>query len=141
MTTHKAQAEWQGNLKDGRGNMKLGSGEFKGDFNAATRFEEGNGTNPEEMIGAAHAGCYSMALANLLAEAGHKPKNVSTRAAVNLDKTDNGFAITKIHLETEANIPNMKDDEFKKFAEKAKTECTVSKALGVDISLNATLKS
>ncbi len=139
MTTHKAQALWQGNLKEGQGNMNLGSGEYKGDFSAATRFEEGKGTNPEEMIGAAHAGCYSMALAHLLSEDGHKAEKIDTKAAVNLDKTDNGFAITSIHLDTTANIPNMSADEFNKYAEKARTECTVSKALKVDITLDARL--
>lgn len=140
MTTHKAHAQWKGNLKDGSGQMDFESG-YNGKYSAASRFENGQGTNPEEMIGAAHAGCYSMALANLLAKNGHEPQNIDTKAAVDLEKTDDGFRITKINLNTTASVPNMKADEFNKFAEQARTECTVSQALSVEIGLDAKLES
>jgi lipoyl-dependent peroxiredoxin len=141
MPARTAEAEWNGNLKEGKGQMKLGSGAFQGAYSFQSRFEEGAGTNPEELIGAAHAGCFSMAFAHGLSEAGHKPERVHTKAKVHLAKTEAGFAIQRIELETEAKVPGLAEAEFQQQAEKAKTDCPVSKALaGVEIQLKATLK-
>ncbi len=140
MPTKKALAQWNGDLKNGNGTMELDSGSYKGKYSFASRFEDGDGTNPEELIGAAHAGCFSMALSNELAEAGYNPKSVKTRAEVTFEVTDDGPAITGIKLICEANVPTISEDDFKKFSEGAKNHCPVSKALaGTDISLEATL--
>ncbi len=142
MVTHKAQANWQGNLKEGRGRMEVGSGACASEYSATARFESNQGTNPEEMIGAAHAGCYSMALANLLADAGHDPTRIDTSAFVDLEKEGNGFKISTITLNTKAQVPGMHEDKFKEMAQKARDNCVVSKALaGVNIALNAELAS
>jgi osmotically inducible protein OsmC len=120
--------------------MALGSGAFEGQFSYASRFEEGTGTNPEELIGAAHAGCFSMAFANTLATAGHDPQRIQTTARVHLVPADEGPSITQIELQTEGEVPSIEPDEFQQLAETAKENCPVSKALaGVDISLEATL--
>jgi osmotically inducible protein OsmC len=120
--------------------MAFGSGAFEGQFSYASRFEEGPGTNPEELIGAAHAGCFSMAFANTLATAGHDPQRVETTARVHLEPGDEGPSITRIELQTEAEVPGIDADEFQELAETAKANCPVSKALaGVDISLDAKL--
>ena len=141
MPTRKAEAEWKGDLKSGKGNIKVESGAFEGAYSFQTRFEEGSGTNPEELIGAAHAGCYSMALSAGLADAGHEPKSVQTNADVSLEKEGDGFAIKSITLNCTADIPGISNDEFQKFAEDAKNGCPVSQALaGVTINLNAGLK-
>lgn len=138
MPQRKADAIWKGDLKNGKGTMKFGSGAFEGAYSFASRFEEGTGTNPEELIGAAHAGCYSMALSNELAQAGYTPESVETTANVTLDAS--AGAITKILLKVSAHIPNIDDDKFQEFAEGAKNNCPVSKALaGVDISVDAKL--
>ena len=140
MALRHAQATWQGSLKDGKGSMKLGSGAFEGAYSFASRFEEGTGTNPEELIGAAHAGCFSMALSGALGRAGFAPKRISTKASVHLGKVDDKTRITKIHLETVAEVPGISLDEFVKFAEDTKGGCPVSAALaGVEISLDARL--
>jgi osmotically inducible protein OsmC len=142
MPTRTAEAEWRGDLKTGKGEMKVGSGAFDVPFSFKTRFEEGPGTNPEELIGAAHAGCFSMALSNELAQAGHVPNRVHTTAKVHFGMTDNGPAITKIELDCRADVPGITDDEFQKLAVGAKKNCPVSKALAAtDITLNATLES
>ena len=118
--------------------MALGSGAFEGEYSFASRFEDGQGTNPEELIGAAHAGCFSMALANELAEAGYDPEQVDTDAAVNLDAET--LAIDHVALTTEVRIPDIDPETFQEFAEGAKENCPVSKALaGVEITLSATL--
>ena len=141
MPTSNAQAVWEGTLKNGKGTMALGSGGFKGAYSFATRFEDGKGTNPEELIGAAHAGCFSMALSMLLEKAGHPPREIQTKADVDLEQVDNGFAITRIHLQTEADVPGMSAEAFKEQAEAAKNGCPVSKALaGTNIHLQAVLK-
>lgn len=141
MVTRNAQAKWQGDFKKGTGNVEVGSGSYKSEYSAASRFENGKGTNPEEMIGAAHAGCYNLALAQILTDAGHEPKRVDTRAAVELEKTGDGFKIDKITLNTEAEVPGMNKDDFMKMANRAREDCIVSKALkGVNIGLNANLK-
>ena len=140
MPVRQAKAQWEGDLKEGRGTMKLGSGAWEGPYSFSSRFESGTGSNPEELIGAAHAGCYSMALSNTLAKAGHKPKKVQTSAQVQFDKVGDGFAITRILLTTEGTVPGLNEQEFKKLAEDAKNTCVVSRALkGVNIELQATL--
>src|SRR6476661_8825113 len=121
-----ADAEWKGNLKEGSGMMKLGSGAYEGAYSFQSRFENGTGTNPEELIAAAHAGCFSMALSHGLAQAGHPPKRVHTTAKVHLEKTDTGFGIPRIDLITEAEVPGMSAADFQKQAETAKQNCPVS---------------
>jgi lipoyl-dependent peroxiredoxin len=127
--TRKAQAQWNGDLKAGKGEMSLGSGAFKGAYSFGTRFEGAPGTNPEELIGAAHAGCFSMALSAALGKAGFTPKSVRTNATVTLDKVGEGFGITRIDLDTEASIPGIDDAKFQEIAKGAKENCPVSKAL------------
>lgn len=135
MPTRKAEARWTGDLRTGKGTMKLGSGAFQGAFTFASRFENGTGTNPEELIGAAHAGCYSMALSNVLAEAGYNPKSVEASAEVTFGITDDGPTITGIFLICKANIPGIKNPAFQRLAEMARKGCPVSKALaGVKLS-------
>lgn len=120
--------------------MAFGSGAFEGQFSYASRFEEGPGTNPEELIGAAHAGCFSMAFANTLATGGHDPQRVETTARVHLEPAEEGPSITRIELQTEAEVPGIDPGEFQQLAETAKANCPVSKALaGVDITLDASL--
>jgi osmotically inducible protein OsmC len=122
--------------------MKVGSGAFDVPFSFKTRFGDEPGTNPEELIGAAHAGCFSMAFANELAGAGFPPTSVHTTAKVHFGGTDNGPAITRIELDCEANVPNISDDQFQTLADGAKKNCPVSKALAAtDITLNARLVS
>jgi osmotically inducible protein OsmC len=140
MPTRNAEARWQGDLKSGTGTMKLGSGAYEGRYSFASRFESGTGTNPEELIGAAHAGCFSMALTGALNKAGFQPRQVHTVAKVHLEKQGEGFAITAIDLETEADVPGIDEATFRQQAEAAKSGCPVSKALvGVSIRLNARL--
>lgn len=142
MPKRKAEASWNGDLEKGTGNMAFGSGAFKGAYSFKSRFKEGTGTNPEELIGAAHAGCYSMALAGELAEAGYDPETVTTNANVTLEMVDGDPAISTIELDVEANISKIEEDTFQKLAEGAKKNCPVSKALaGVNIELNAGLVS
>ena len=140
MPLRKAEAEWKGTLKDGKGTIKSESGAINGQYSFSTRFENGVGTNPEELIGAAHAGCFSMALAAALEKGGHPAKRVHTTAAVRLDKVGEGFGITKIDLTTEAEVPGIDDAAFQQAAAGAKANCPVSRALtGVQISLQAKL--
>jgi osmotically inducible protein OsmC len=140
MPTRNAHAAWEGGLKDGKGNFKVGSGTCGGTYSFGTRFESEPGTNPEELIAAAHAACYSMALSAALEGEGHKPKRVSTTAKVTVEKVPDGFKITKIQLECEATVPGLGDDAFQKTAAAAKTGCPVSKALAATpIELKAKL--
>jgi osmotically inducible protein OsmC len=140
MPTRTSSAEWQGNLKDGAGTMRVGSGAYEGAYSFVSRFESGDGTNPEELIAAAHAGCFSMALSNALAQAGHTATSVKTTATVHLDKGAEGFGITKIDLDTVGDVPGLDEGEFLKYAEGAKANCPVSRALAaVEITLNARL--
>ncbi|MCP4631677.1 MAG: OsmC family protein [candidate division Zixibacteria bacterium] len=142
MPIRRANAVWNGNLKDGNGKLSLGSGAFEGNYSFLSRFDNGTGTNPEELIGAAHAGCFSMAFSHMLAENGFEPKSVSTKAEVKFEKEESGFVIKQITLITEADIPNIDETKFLKFAEDAKNGCPVSKALkAVDIKLEAKLLS
>ena len=140
MPTRNASAVWNGDLVKGAGNVKLGSGAFEGQYNFSSRFESGTGTNPEELLGAAHAACFSMALSAGLGGAGFTPQRVSTTAKVTVEKVGEGFKITKIQLTTEASVPNIDDATFQEHARKAKEGCPVSQALGgVEITLNARL--
>jgi lipoyl-dependent peroxiredoxin len=140
MAVRTSEAEWKGNLREGHGTMKLGSGAYEGSYSFASRFESGKGTNPEELIAAAHAGCYSMALSAGLSKAGFTPTRVHTTASVHLEPVEGGFGITKIELHTEAQIPGINNDTFQQQAEGAKKGCPVSKALaGTQITLDAKL--
>jgi len=142
MAVRTAEAVWEGNLMEGKGTMKLGSGAYEGPYSFASRFEDGPGTNPEELIGAAHAGCFSMALSAGLARAGYTAKRIHTTARVHLNKVDEGFRITNIELNTEAEIPGIDEKTFLEHAEAAKAGCPVSQALaGVEITLQAKLVS
>lgn len=137
MSIRTSSAEWKGTLKEGAGTMKLGSGAYEGPYTFASRFESGPGTNPEELIGAAHAGCFSMFLSALLTGAGFKPARVATSARVHLGE---GPTITLIELTTEAEVPGLSDADLQKHAEAAKKGCPVSKALaGPEIRLQAQL--
>jgi len=140
VAARQATAEWRGNLKEGTGHMRFGSGAFDGAYDFRSRFGDGAGTNPEELIGAAHAGCFSMALSGILTRAGHPPESVRTTAKVPLEKQGEGFAITRIDLDTEAVVPGLDDAAFQGHANAAKSGCPVSKALaGVQIGLTARL--
>jgi osmotically inducible protein OsmC len=139
--TRDAEAQWNGNLTEGSGEMSFASGAYKGAYSFSSRFEEGTGTNPEELIAAAHAGCFSMAFANALSKAGHVPASVHTVAKVHLEKGDDGFGIRRIDLVTRAEVPGIDDDEFQRIAGEAKVGCPVSKALAaVEITLDASLE-
>ena len=140
MPVRTSEAEWRGDLRQGNGTIKLGSGSYQGAYSFPTRFEEAPGSNPEELIAAAHAGCFSMALSHGLAQAGFPPKRVHTVAKVHLEKSADGFSIPRIELQTEANVPNISEDVFRQQAEAAKKGCPVSKLLkGAEITLNAKL--
>jgi osmotically inducible protein OsmC len=140
MATRTASAVWDGTLKQGKGSMKLGSGAFEGAYSFSSRFEEGKGSNPEELIGAAEAGCYSMALSSNLEKAGHPPKRISTVATVKLEMVGGGPKITSIDLKTDADVPGIDKAKFQEVAEQTKKTCPVSVALsGTQINLNATL--
>jgi osmotically inducible protein OsmC len=140
MAVRKARARWDGSITAGKGTMALGSGAYEGPYSFASRFEDGNGTNPEELIGAAHAGCFSMAFAAALGRAGFEPGSVRTTADVHLVKTEAGFSIPRIDLQTEAEVPGIDQARFQEIAAGAKAGCPVSKALaGVEIGLSARL--
>ena len=140
MIKRKSNAVWQGNLKDGKGSVSLGSGAFSGPYSFSSRFEEGVGTNPEELIAAAHAGCFSMALSAELSKAGYTVDEIATEAVVKMDKTDAGFVISGVHLDTKAKVQGISEDEFLQFANIAKQNCPVSRALAaLEIDLDAQL--
>ena len=128
MAKRTATAIWNGGLTDGDGRMGFGS--FEGNYSFVSRFEDGEGTNPEELIGAAQAGCYSMQLAADLGSAGHQPERVETEAGVHLTKANGGFEISKIELKTRARVPGIDPDEFARLVDQAKANCLISKALG-----------
>ena len=137
-----ASAVWQGTLKKGDGKLQTDSKVLSGTpYSFHDRFEDGGGTNPEELIGAAHAGCYSMALSMILEGAGLTPERIETHAAVTLDQVEGGFAITGIHLTVRARVPGADDGDFQRCAEEAKGGCPVSKALATEITMDATLES
>ena len=140
MPVRKAKAQWEGDLLKGQGSVELGSGAFKGSYSFGSRFEEAQGTNPEELIGAAHAGCFSMAFSAILGKAGFAPKSIATEAKVHIDKIGDGFTITKIELITVGQVPGIDQATFLKHANEAKAGCPVSRALtGVEITLDAKL--
>jgi osmotically inducible protein OsmC len=137
MPARTSEAVWEGNLQQGKGSVKLGSGAFEGPYSFTSRFEQGTGTNPEELIAAAHAGCFSMAFANGLSKAGHTPRRIHTTAKVHLEKTAEGFSIPRIELSTEADVPGIDEKDLRQQAEQAKQNCPVSKVLaGAQISLD-----
>lgn len=143
MPVRKADARWDGPLQGGSGRMHFAGGAWEGPYSFGTRFEEEPGTNPEELIAAAHAGCFSMAFSGALGRNGFEPKSVATTAAVHLNKTDEGFRVQKIHLTTEADVPGIDEAKFQEIAEGAKKGCPISVLLGgsAEITLSATLKS
>ena len=141
MPTRTAHAEWNGPIADGEGTMSFGSGAYEGPYSFKSRMQDGTGTNPEELIGAAHAGCFSMALSGELGKAGHEAESVETEATVHLDKVEDGFAIKRIVLRTRVSATGLDDSDFQTAAEAAKEGCPVSQALGAveSIELEAEL--
>jgi len=141
MPVRKAQAVWEKSLKDGNGMIELESGLLKAPYSFSSRFKSGKGTNPEELIAAAHAGCFSMALSLMLTEEGFTPDMIETEAKVKIEKVNGGFKITHIELNTECKVPEIEEAKFKEIAMAAKDNCPVSKALaGTEISLKSKLK-
>ena len=141
MIKRTASATWKGDLPGGEGRVELGSGAFSGRYSFLSRFKEGTGTNPEELIGAAHAGCFSMSLAHTLAQNGHPPAGIETQASVVLEKTETGFSITRITLTTRGDVPGVSREQFLDYARDAKENCPVSRIMtGVDIVLEAELE-
>ena len=141
MATRTGSAVWEGTLKEGSGTMKLGSGAFDGPYSFSSRFEEGKGTNPEELIGAAEAGCFSMALSAQLGGANLVPESINTTANLKMEKLEAGWAITAVHLDVSARVPKADDAAFQKAAENAKAGCPVSKVLNAKITMSAKLVS
>ena len=143
MPVRKASAVWEGSLKEGQGTVKLGSGAYEGRYSFGSRFEEAGGTNPEELIGAAHAGCFSMQFSAMLAAGGNTPESIRTEAKVQVLKEGEGFAIKKIDLTTTGRVPGIDDAAFQETAQAAKESCPVSMALAAvpEINLTATLES
>jgi lipoyl-dependent peroxiredoxin len=141
MATRNGSAEWKGDLKGGSGTVKVGDGVFEGNYSFSSRFEEGEGTNPEELIGAAHASCFAMALSLVLTEADHPPDSIKAEARVHLRIVDDLPTLAKIDLDVEGSVPNLDEEAFRSYAEKAKAGCPVSRALaGVpEITLTARL--
>lgn len=138
----KATAVWQGDLKGGQGLISTGSGVLEDtQYSFATRFEQGKGTNPEELIAAAHAGCFSMALSLLLGESGVAPERIDTTATVTIEPGRDGFSITAVHLDVSASVPGIDRETFEKAAWEAKTGCPVSKVLNAEITMNANLEN
>ncbi len=142
MPTRTASAAWEGGLRGGKGTFSGESGVIGGDYSFGSRFESAGGTNPEELLAAAEAACYSMALSGALERAGHKPERVETRAACTIEKVADGFGITRMHLVVTARVPGMDRDDFKDVAEATKSGCPVSKALlgNVEIEVDARLE-
>lgn len=140
MPSRSARAHWEGSIKDGGGSVAVDSGVLDAPYSFGSRFESGQGTNPEELLGAAHAGCFTMALSLALTEAGHAPTRLDTTARVTIERTDQGFRITHIDLESEGEVPGIDASEFERLADGAKTNCPVSRALaGTEIGLQAKL--
>jgi lipoyl-dependent peroxiredoxin len=141
MATRNGSAEWRGDLKGGGGTVKVGDGVFEGNYSFSSRFEDGEGTNPEELLGAAHAGCFAMALSLVLTEADHPPESINAEARVHLRIVDGLPTIAKIDLDVTGSVPGIDEDAFRSYAEKAKDGCAVSRALaGVpEITLDAHL--
>ncbi|MBN2542252.1 OsmC family protein [bacterium] len=138
----KGWAVWKGDLRSGKGSVSTDSGVLsETQYSFSTRFENGIGTNPEELIAAAHSGCFSMSLSAELGKAGLTPENINTNATVTLEKTDNGFAITTVHLDVKATVPGANQASFQEAANKAKTGCPVSKVLNAEITMDAVLEN
>lgn len=142
MPFRTGDAQWSGDLRAGSGRLHLGSGAFEGSYSFGSRFESAAGTNPEELIAAAHAACFAMATAGALGKAGFKPETVATKATVHLDSVSGGFAISRIDLDVEADVPGIDEQKFVEIATAAKANCPVSKALAAvpEITLNARLR-
>ncbi|RUR34168.1 OsmC family protein [Vreelandella nanhaiensis] len=136
----KASARWEGGLKDGQGTVKTESGVLDAHYSFKKRFEDEKGTNPEELIGAAHASCFSMALSMILGDKGYTANSIETSASVTLKQDSQGFSISKIHLDVVAEIDGADESSFQEAAEAAKANCPVSKVLNADISMTAKLK-
>ncbi len=140
MLNRKARTKWTGSLKEGKGSLETESGNCRAEFDAGSRFKRGDGTNPEEMIGAAHASCFSMELAHVLTQAGYIPKQIDTSASVELRDTDDGIRIEAIRLSTEVDVTGINEPGLNKYAEDAKVNCPVSRALNsVDIHVESKL--
>jgi lipoyl-dependent peroxiredoxin len=141
MAVRTANAVWEGTLNEGKGTVKLGSGAFEGQYSFSSRFEEGSGTNPEELLGAAHAGCYTMALNNNLRKAGFTPENISTTANVHFTKQEAGMRVSKIVLDIEGVVPGIDAAKFQEFAQTTHENCIISIALAAvpEIVVNAKL--
>ena len=141
MATRNGSAEWRGDLQSGSGSLKVGDGVFEGSYSFASRFEEGEGTNPEELIAAAHAACFAMAFSNILAENGHAPESVDARARAVLKEVDGAPTIARIELTAEGSVPGIDEGEYQRLAEQAKRDCPVSRALASvpEIEMNARL--
>lgn len=138
----KASAVWKGGLKDGKGSISTDSGVLSDtQYSFSTRFEDGIGTNPEELIGAAHAGCFSMALSGQLGNAGMTAESINTTATVTMEKTDAGFTVTEVHLDVTAKIPGASEEAFNTAANNAKTGCPISRLLNTTITMNAKLEA
>ena len=138
----KASAQWTGSLKEGKGTVSTGSGLLQdAPYSFGTRFEEGKGTNPEELVGAAHAGCFSMALSAQLTNAGTPPERINTTATVTFEKTEPGFTVTSIHLDVAGKVPGTTQQAFEKAAENAKAGCPISRLLNTEITMTAWLES
>ena len=142
MPTRTSDAEWQGTLREGHGHMRFGGGAYDGAFTWNSRFSDGGGTNPEELLAAAHAGCFSMALSGDLVKAGYKPKTIRTTAKVHIDQIEGSWTISRVELTCGADVPGIDQAAFARIAEGTRTGCPVSRALGgVKITLDATLKT
>ena len=141
MPVRTSDAKWQGDLKSGKGTVHLGSGAWEGQFNFSSRFEEGKGTNPEELIAAAHASCFSMALSAQLGQVNLTPQRIETTATVTLEKVGDGFAVTASHLDVSVSIPGADQGKFNEAAKKAKEGCPISKLLNAKITMDARLNS
>ena len=143
MPTRSGSAVWRGDLQNGHGNLTVGDGVFEGAYSFKSRFEEGEGTNPEELIAAAHAACFAMAFSNILAGEGHTPDSVEASARVVLKEVDGAPTLARIELKADGKVPGIDDDEYQRLAEQAKKDCPVSRALGgvQEIRLEATLTS
>jgi lipoyl-dependent peroxiredoxin len=142
MLKRKASAVWNGGLKDGKGRISTDSGVLSDtQYSFSTRFENGTGTNPEELIAAAHAGCFSMALSGQLTNAGHPPESINTSATVKMEKTDAGFTVTNVHLEVRARVPGIDAKGFETAANNAKAGCPISRLLKAEITMEARLES
>ena len=143
MPTRTGSADWKGDLEGGDGHLRVGDGVFEGAYTFKSRFEEGDGTNPEELIGAAHAACFAMAFSDILATNGHTPESVDASARVVLKELDGAPTIARIELTAEGSVPGIDQDEFQRLAEEAKRDCPVSRALASvpEIRLEATLRS